>query len=419
MKILHAADLHLDSPLLGLSRYEGAPAERLRNATRQAFDALVDLALEERVALLLLAGDIYDGDWKDHNTGLYFAKGMSRLREGGVQVVMISGNHDAQGRLTQHLRLPANVVRLSADAPQTHELLCDGVPVAVHGQSYPRPAVLENLAAGYPAALPGVLNLGLLHTCLDGREGHQPYAPCKLGDLQEKGYDYWALGHVHAYGVLASGPPVVFSGCLQGRNVRETGAHGAVLLEVQHGEVLAPRFVPLDVLRWDVWDCALRADEAADEVLARAEVELRDRATQAEGRLLALRVRLSGTTRGHGALLEGQQQLETDLRALATDCGDLWLEQLRIETRPPRRDALTETGSDALASLLRGMASLPEDPQRMAALRDSLQDLRAKLRAELSPDLPGLSPHEPLPPELIEAAQELLLARLHDLEADR
>ena len=69
MKFVHAADIHLDSPLRGLERYEGAPVDELRGATRRAFENLVDLAIEDEVAFVLLAGDLYDGDWKDYNTG--------------------------------------------------------------------------------------------------------------------------------------------------------------------------------------------------------------------------------------------------------------------------------------------------------------------------------------------------------------
>jgi len=79
-RFIHAADIHLDSPLRGLDRYDGAPVEEIRGATRRALENLVDVCLAERVAFLLIAGDIYDGDWKDYNTGLFFHRQMSRLR---------------------------------------------------------------------------------------------------------------------------------------------------------------------------------------------------------------------------------------------------------------------------------------------------------------------------------------------------
>ena len=170
MKLLHAADIHLDAPLVGLSVYDEAPVQELRSATRRAFDGLIDLALEERADLLLLAGDTFDGDWPHYGTGRHFVRGMLRLQEGGIPVVAIAGNHDAESKLTKTLRLPDNVTMLGSRRPQTWE--SDELGIAVHGQSYATPAVLEDLSAAYPAALPGMVNVGLLHTSADGRPGH-------------------------------------------------------------------------------------------------------------------------------------------------------------------------------------------------------------------------------------------------------
>src|SRR5437762_3171938 len=103
MKIVHAADLHIDSPLRGLERRDGAPAQRVRTATRQAFARLIDLCLREHAAFLVLAGDVFDGDWRDYNSGLYFARELGRLREVGCRVLFLRGNHDAQSDITRSL----------------------------------------------------------------------------------------------------------------------------------------------------------------------------------------------------------------------------------------------------------------------------------------------------------------------------
>jgi exonuclease SbcD len=102
-RFLHAADVHLDSPLVGLDRYESAPVEAVRGATRRAFENLVRLAIDEEVAFVLLAGDLYDGDWKDYRTGLFFVEQMAQLREAGIPVFVIAGNHDAASQLTKNL----------------------------------------------------------------------------------------------------------------------------------------------------------------------------------------------------------------------------------------------------------------------------------------------------------------------------
>lgn len=227
-KFLHTADLHLDSPLVGLARYPGAPAEQLRAATRQALVALVDLAVREEISFVLIAGDLYDGDWKDYNTGLFFAHQMSRLNKSGIRVYIVAGNHDAASQMTRTLRLPENVTIFPIRRPCT-EVLND-LRVALHGQGFPTSAVTADLAAGYPPALPHLFNIGVLHTSVTGRPGHETYAPCTLEGLLSKGYQYWALGHVHQREVLHQDPWVVFPGNLQGRHIRETGPKGCALV---------------------------------------------------------------------------------------------------------------------------------------------------------------------------------------------
>ena len=221
-KFIHAADIHLDSPLRGLEQYEGAPVQEIRDAARRALANLVDLAIEQKVAFVLIAGDIYDGDWRDYNTGLYFVDQIRRLREANIRLYLISGNHDAANRMTRTLRMPENVTFFSADAPET--ALIPELDVAIHGQSFATAAVYEDLSEGYPAAKSGCINIGMLHTCASGREGHDRYAPCSIEGLKAKGYDYWALGHVHIREILSEKPLIAFSGNMQGRHVRETGA---------------------------------------------------------------------------------------------------------------------------------------------------------------------------------------------------
>src|SRR5437762_1880645 len=134
MKIVHAADLHLDSPMRGLLRYEGAPVQAIRDATRRALENLVDLCLDEKAALLVVAGDVFDGNWRDYNTGLFFAAQMSRLRAASVDVVLLRGNHDAASQITRNLRLPDNVRELSVDRPET--IAFELLGIAVHGQVF-------------------------------------------------------------------------------------------------------------------------------------------------------------------------------------------------------------------------------------------------------------------------------------------
>ncbi len=271
LRFLHAADIHLDSPMRNLERYPGAPMEAMRGATRRAFDNLVDLALSEQVDFVCIAGDVYDGDWKDFNTGLYFLQGMNRLREADIRVYLTRGNHDAANAISSHLRLPDNVVLFSTRSAQSVE---HTPGVLLHGQSFANEAVTSNLALGFPEPATGCVNIGLLHTCLSGNEGHAPYAPCTPVQLQDKGYDYWALGHVHTRQVIAESPGIVFPGNTQGRHIRETGPKGCMLVEIDQRHSCRLTFKPLDVARWERCQVDMSGQDKPDVLFALLEKEL-------------------------------------------------------------------------------------------------------------------------------------------------
>ena len=189
----------------GLYQDESAPdVEEIRSAARAALDNLVDLVLSEDAPVLIIAGDLYDGDWKDFSTGLYFAGRMLKLAEEGVRVAVVRGNHDAENKMTRTLPMPENVRIFSSRKPETWIL--EDLNLALHGQSYPRANVTENLALDYPEPVPGMLNVGILHCLISGAAGHASYAPCTADQLAAKGYDYWALGHVHEHSVVREQP---------------------------------------------------------------------------------------------------------------------------------------------------------------------------------------------------------------------
>ncbi len=385
MKFVHAADLHIDSPLRGLERYEGAPVELIRGATRRAMEHLVELCLEEGAKLLLLCGDLYDGDWKDYSTGLFFSRQMARLREGEVSVAWIRGNHDAASRLTQHLRPPDNVHELSHARPVTVERDIAGVSVALHGQGFPSAKVTDDLTERYPAPVPGAFNIGLLHTALDGREGHDSYAPCRVDSLTNKGYDYWALGHVHQREEVRRNPWIVFPGNLQGRHARETGRKGATLVSVNAGRVVEVEHRTLDEVRWAhlVVDASVAA--SADDVVDAVRERLAAQVLDADGRLLAARVSVVGATRAHAALSLNSERFQQEIRAAALDVGRdaAWIEKVGLSTRAEGDPLLLRERNDPVGALLRALDALRTDEVEVATLLEELGELKRKLPREL------------------------------------
>jgi DNA repair exonuclease SbcCD nuclease subunit len=383
VKFVHAADLHIDSPLRGLDKYDGAPVDRLRGSTRRALENLVALCIEESAAFLLLAGDVFDGNWKDFSTGLFFAAQMARLREAQIPVVIVRGNHDAASAITKSLRSPENVHELATRKAETLELPTAGV--VIHGQSFPHRATTDDIAARYPDAVRGAFNIGLLHTCLDGREGHDPYAPTSVETLRAKGYEYWALGHVHEREVLATDPWIVFPGNLQGRHARETGAKGASVVTVEDGRVTEVEHRALDVVRWE--RLSVDASGAGDllDIVDRVRDSLQRCAEGCDGRLLAARVTLEGATRANGALRGDQAHFVAQLRAAVTDglADSVWLEKVIVQTRSTFDLAQVREEAGAVGHLARRLAAIKGDPKELADLSAVFADLEKKLPLEL------------------------------------
>jgi DNA repair exonuclease SbcCD nuclease subunit len=367
----------------------------LRGATRGAFDRLIDLALDRRVNFVVLAGDLYDGNWPDYNTGLYFVSRVQRLSDAGIPLVMIAGNHDAANVMTRSLPLPPSTKLLSADGPQSVRL--DDWGVVIHGQSYPRRDVLTDLSVTYPAGISGLYNIGLLHTAGAGCDGHEPYAPCTLDGLRARQYQYWALGHVHQRAVLCEDPVITFSGNLQGRHVRETGPKGCWLVRVDERQSTRVEFEPLDVLRWE------RASVDLGEVTQRADfpaaVETTLRSVQAasQGLPVALRLELVGRTPIHDWLVARQEGVVNELRsqAIQTTSGRVWVEKVVCHTKPAQRSTEANGAADAWQELAACMAELRAQPAALQELGSEIHDLLKKLPADVGLEAVGLAPSDP------------------------
>jgi exonuclease SbcD len=378
-RFLHAADIHLDSPLHGLSRYEGLPVDEIRGATRAAFDNLVQRAIDETVDFVLIAGDLFDGDWRDMGTGLYFARAMGRLDQAGIPAFILAGNHDAASVVTRNVPWPPNVRVFGSRRPETHAL--PELGVAVHGQSFSKPAVTDNLVLAYPAADTHAFNIGMLHTALAGRQGHADYAPCSVDDLRSKGYDYWALGHVHEFELACTEPYAVFPGNIQGRTIRETGAKGAVIVTVEDSAVTSVERIELDVIRWIRAEVDCRGADF-DEVPERIRAALtRLHGENGSGRPLIVRVTLVGETEASGVLHDRAAALRDDTRAIATSiAADLYVEKVKVLVSEPTQAGIAI--GDDLAVLIDEAGS---DPGLAKALEADLERFMLAAQANLGP----------------------------------
>ena len=419
MKFIHTADIHLDSPLRGLSSYPDAPAERLRTATRDAFHNLVSSAVHEQVDFMVIAGDVYDGDWKDFNTGLFFVRQMGRLRQAGIRVYVLYGNHDAESEMTRGLNLPDNVSVFQSRKADTFRM--DDLKVALHGRSFKVAATTENLLPGYPEPVAGWFNLGVLHTALEGNSEHAKYAPCSVAELQAKGYQYWALGHVHEHWIQRGHTTIAYPGNLQGRHIRELGARGALLVTVDDGKITEVDRLKVDVLRWHALEVDISA--AAD---LRSAVRLAGQAMEQmlgvtpAGLPLAVRVVFKGPSAAHAELVvdEGQLRQEVIAQAVALDADRIWIEKVRVASQaltagPSLQEAEAQ---GALAELESLALSAQHDPDFIRSLQADWQALLEKLPHDVlqaAPDLSSLRQDSLAQvPDRIRQATPLLMARV-------
>jgi len=394
MKFIHTADIHLDSPLRGLSAYPDAPFERLRLATRHAFERLIDVALEENVDFVVIAGDLYDGSWDQFNTGLFFVRQMGRLKAENIPVYVVLGNHDAQSKMTKSLHLPDNVKVFESKKAQT--FLLDELQVALHGHSFKVAATTENLAVNFPVAKEGWFNIGVLHTALEGDSQHASYAPCSITELEAKGYQYWALGHVHEQRIRAGQTTIAYPGNLQGRHIGEAGARAALLVTVQENVITDIAQLEVDVLRWHKLNVDITSAQTYADALELLGKEL-DRllADAPPDRSLAVRVVFIGQSSVHGALVSDLTQLRQEVlaQALQRDADRLWIEKVVLESQPvPRRTVDDGLSLKSALADLEALAKLAtEDTDFLAALGADWAALLTTIPSEVLDSNPDLS----------------------------
>jgi exonuclease SbcD len=387
-RFIHTADIHLDSPLRGLAGYEGPAVERIRTAPRQAFDNLISEAIDQEVSFVVIAGDLYDGDWRDYQTGLFFARQMGRLAAADIPAFVLHGNHDAESQITRRLTLPDGVNVFSTRKPETFTI--EELGVALHGQSFRQRDITDNLVPAYPEPVDGAFNIGVLHTGMGGMGGHVNYAPCTVSDLVAKGYDYWALGHVHHGEVLHQNPHVVFPGNLQGRHIRETGPKGAYLVSVEDREIVELDPLHTDVVRWAHLKVSVDGCDRNAEALERVR-EAVEQAIDAgaDGRLLACRIELTGRTEIHDHLLISTEHLLAEARAAALGFGDAsaWIERVVIATEPVLDPAMLAEREDALGELHRMLGDAAADPELLSQLEADVSELVRKLPSDVRDDI--------------------------------
>lgn len=382
IKILHTADIHLDAPLRSLALRDESLRDAVQAATRGAFSRIVEMALSERVAALLIAGDLFDGRARGARTAAFLTGQLDRLREAGIAVFYIKGNHDAENPITGAVDLPDNVHVFDARGGRV-QLTED---IWIHGVSFADRHAPESLLPRFDLPVPGAVNIALLHTSLGGAAGHDSYAPCAVSDLVEMGFDYWALGHVHKRQVHSEAPWVVMPGMPQGRDIGEAGAKSASLLSVVDGRIEVAE-MPTSVVEFTAATLDISDVESDDALRAVLRDHLRATADTIISDAGVVRLTLIGTPSRHWQILRDHDIWSETAAALMRDTGRLWLDKLRLEIEAPGEAVRAGSATDELATL---MTAIRAEPGFAAAARVEIEevigDLPQAVRVAVLPD---------------------------------
>ncbi|WID99669.1 DNA repair exonuclease (plasmid) [Bosea vestrisii] len=413
-RFVHAADIHLDSPLRSLALRDPNLADLIGNATRRAFVRLVDLCLDEQVDALLLAGDLYDGDQTSMKTARFLAEQLRRLHEAGIRVFVIRGNHDALSRITKELSLPDSVKLFGGRA----EVIAidrsgDQFPVAIHGLSFAQPHAPESLIGRYKPPVEGAVNIGLMHTSLAGAAGHDVYAPCSLADLQGTGFRYWALGHVHKRSVAEGDCAIVMPGMPQGRDINEAGAKSVTLVTIGDDRSIRIEERITSIAQFErVAVDATGIDDWRDLVALLARALEQARGDVASEHLVA-RLRITGATPLAWRIRRDLDLLKTEADDRASVIGSCWVEKLEVDCRAP--GMVAGSSADPLTELRR---LIDEEVIGSDAYQAEVAAIAEELRTQLPQECRSLlgSDEEAFKATIAALAKdgsEDVLARLH------
>ena len=310
---LHAADLHLGAPLRGLRALSEKWASRVAEAIPAAFDRLVDAAIEHEVDFVILAGDIFDQAQPSYANYLRFATGLARLDAAGIPSYLCTGNHDPYvSWRTDLVDLPPSTFMFPAEKPGFTVFEKAGEPLALLGGRGFYHKVFEagvNIAEGINRAaaqeacgVQAPFAVGLIHTGLNLDINKAPVNP---KDLLRSGMDYWALGHIHQPWVDDQGDPhIVFSGCIQGRDVNEAGARGCYLVTLEEGKPNHIEFLSLASIVWQTLNVDVSACQTVDDIATEASKALFRANAEARCDSMVVRLRLVGQTSLHSILQE-------------------------------------------------------------------------------------------------------------------
>jgi DNA repair protein SbcD/Mre11 len=330
ISFIHAADLHLDSPMVGLKHLPANILSRVRESTFTALGKLTSAAIDNNVDFVILAGDLYDGEDRSLRAQSRFRNEMRKLSQKGIPVYVIHGNHDHLNGSWVHLDMPSNVHFFSSDVEMKIFHTKRGEKVHLYGFSYLQRHILDKRIDDYQKQERADFHIGILHGNEGGGTDHDNYAPFTIKDLHEKEFDYWALGHIHKRTILSETPPIIYPGNLQGRNKKEVGVKGCYCITLNELEA-KKEFVATSDVVWEEVTVDAASAQSFQEIFQLCQITIERYRKAGIGTLLTMNLK--------NVQLDDFQEkrvLDTDLLELLVDYENdeesfVWIVNLSLE----------------------------------------------------------------------------------------
>jgi DNA repair protein SbcD/Mre11 len=419
VKFIHTADLHLDTPFKGLSSWNEDLSKKLKDATFQSFRRIVQLCLDNKVDFLIISGDVFDSENKSLASQLRFFPELKKLSDSGISTYIVCGNHDPHSSWINLSHLPDKVYCFDPASCGYTTFNKDNVPVAdIHGISFGESSVKLNLAKKYKLSpSPSPVSIAVLHGVIGEPGPHIEYAPFKVEDILDKGFDYWALGHIHKTKIIRSDKPAVaYPGNPQGRDFGETGIKGCFLVSIRENQNPRIELLPTQLIRFENLSVDLTGVVRVEELVARIGDAIRSIEGYQENINLVLRVDLHGHTDIHEQLkseAEANAILEQLNEGQLSQSWFVWIDRLSVNTRPNIDLEGLKNRADFPAEVIRTFEKILSDNSEIEALFKLLEaectnaQVKKNAAARISDDTKIM---------LIEKARTILIDHLTDVK---
>lgn len=269
MKVLHTADLHLDRSYEGVKQIPHSWMKKLAKANHQTLTTIVDLAIRHQVDLVILAGDTFHQSRTSVQTQALFIEAMKRLEQAEIPVAMTFGNHDYYQADKYWFSFPKNMHLFFSEVVTTQYITTKKKEtIALTGFSYEHPWLEEDKLSEFPSKDPtATLHIGIYHGS-PAKQETMNYAPFAIGEMKAKGYDYWALGHIHQPEIVSKTPLIVYPGTPQGHTIKERLVQGVAIVTIDPGHATV-HFEPVATIGWQVITCSLAGIQTLPAALER------------------------------------------------------------------------------------------------------------------------------------------------------